>query len=504
MTTSEQDIYESRFLNARVPRRLLVLNWILALAYLFILAFVFPIGNMTLFVVLILTEIFHLFLAGGFWWTAWQMKRDIQLSKDQPAVDVAITVCGEPADIVRQTVLAAKAMNYPNFHIYILNDGYAAKKDNWQEIMQLAKSLGVNCITRKTPGGAKAGNINNALKKMYSPFVAVFDADHVPRPEFLKRVMQHFYSSEVAFIQTPQYYKNHDLNLVTQASWEQQTLFFGPVCRGKDCMNSAFLCGTNMVIRREALLEAGGMAEDSIAEDFLTSMRIHQNGWQSVYVPEILADGLAPEDLHAYCLQQFRWARGSLEVLFWHNPLFARGLSWRQKLQYLSSSGYWLNGIVVFLNAVFPFVFFFFGIAPFVASNLFLALIFLPYIFLTFYTLSVSTNFSLTAQAIAFSIGSFVLQIRATIATVFGYGQKFSVTPKRGAKQAFTSLAAIHLVYIAISIVGVVFSLWREGLNASVASNISWTAWNGIVFAYFVTASQPQENKIAELEPALN
>src|SRR6185437_12787019 len=106
------------------------------------------------------------------------------------------------------------------------------------------------------------------------------------------------------------------------------------------------------------------------------SMRIHQNGWESVYVPEILADGLAPEDLHSYCLQQFRWARGSLEVLFWHNPLFAKGLNWRQKLQYLSSAGYWLNGIVVLLNAVFPLIFFFFGIAPFTASNLFLALIF--------------------------------------------------------------------------------------------------------------------------------
>src|SRR5690606_7694254 len=120
-----------------------------------------------------------------------------------------------------------------------------------------------------------------------------------------------FQDKRMGFVQTPQYYKNQSDNVITQAAWQQQEFFFGPIMRGKDSYNSTFICGTNVVIRRKALEEVGGMFEENIAEDFLTSLFVHQHGWRSVYVPQVLATGFAPFDLLSYVKQQLRWARGS-------------------------------------------------------------------------------------------------------------------------------------------------------------------------------------------------
>src|SRR3989344_5095533 len=119
-------------------------------------------------------------------------------------------------------------------------------------------------------------------------FFALFDADHVPHRDFLKRTMGYFEDSKIAFVQTPQYYANRNKNFLTQASWEQQELFFGPLCQGKNRLNATFWCGTNAVMRREAILGIGGVPENNIAEDFLASLLIHKNGWNSLYIPEIL------------------------------------------------------------------------------------------------------------------------------------------------------------------------------------------------------------------------
>jgi cellulose synthase (UDP-forming) len=92
------------------------------------------------------------------------------------------------------------------------------------------------------------------------------------------------------------------------------------------------------VLSRKATLEVGGMCTESIAEDFLTGMLMHERGYKSVYVPEVLAEGLATEELLTYSKQQFRWARGALDVLFKYNPLFRKGLSLPQKIEYLSGA----------------------------------------------------------------------------------------------------------------------------------------------------------------------
>lgn len=488
-----------------LKKSLLLATAVIALIYFYSMAFRMTRGNSVLFGLLIAGEIFHVWMALTYIHTMWSSKSESKFNRYfHPAVDVYITVAGEPIDIVEETVTAAKRMDYPNFNVYILNDGYVAGKQNWREPEILAERLGVSCITRTRPGGAKAGNINHAMLLTRSPYIAVFDADHVPARDFLKKTVGYFSDERMAIVQTPQYYKNRDLNPVTSASWGQQELFFGPICHGKSPINSAFMCGTNMVVRKQALLDAGGMSEHNIAEDFLTSLFMHEKGWKSIYVPEVLAEGLAPEDLLSYYKQQFRWARGGLEVVFKYNPLFRRGLTWKQRIEYLSSATYHLSGIIVLLNALFPVIFFFTGLVPLQISTMLLATVFLPYIFLMVYILQRSANFSYTFEALAFSMGSFPIHIRALWAVLSGEKSSFSITSKKKIHGNFIGLVIPHILYIVLVAVGFGVAINRNGLNVSVWNNLAWALFNIAAMTPFILAAVPAGAKKEAPRPALN
>lgn len=490
------------FLQDVVSRPLLVVNVLLAILYFVLIGFWFQRANIYLYVVLMIGEIYHVWQILSYIHTIWSPAKATTFDVEfKPDVDVFITVCGEPIDVVEETVRGVLAMHYEKARVYILNDGYVAKKDNWQEIEFLAAQMGVGCITRQTPGGAKAGNINHALTLTSSPFVTVFDADHIPHADFMESMIGYFSDPKVGFVQSPQYYRNRHENYVTAGAWEQQELFFGTICPGKQRLNAAFMCGTNMVIRRTTLEEVGGI-NTSITEDFVTSQFIHARGWKSVYVPRVLAQGLAPEDFLSYTKQQFRWARGSLELLIKNNPLFISGLSWQQKLQYIASAGFYLSGLIVLANAVIPLIFFFTGQVPFYTSTMILASIFLPYIFITIYVLRRSTGYHYTYRAVAFSLGSFWIHVQAFFSIIFGTKNHFVVTSKKQIEGNFINLVIPHILYIVLVIVGFVYALFREGLNASVVTNLSWALFNVAAFIPFIIAAMPSWVKAEEEQVA--
>lgn len=503
---NNQTDYESTkfdFLKGNVSKGILIVNIILAFVYFSILTFFFEHGNIVLFVLLIAGEVFHLWQILGYCYTVWNTKHEAPFKKKfDEGVDVFITVAGEPTEIVELTARAALAMDYPNFKVHILNDGYVAKRDNWKEVIQLGKKLGINVITRKVPGGAKAGNINNGLKETTEPYFVVFDADHVPKPEFLKEVMGYFADRRMGFVQTPQFYHNQRMNTVTQTAWDQQTLFFGPIMSGKNRLGSVFMCGTNMAVRRTAIQQAGGMCEFNIAEDFLTSLFIHQKGWKSVYVPKVLAEGLAPEDFLSYYKQQYRWTRGSLEVIFKFNPLFSRGLTFSQRMQYLISSGYYLTGVVVLIDALLPLIFLFTGVAAVQTSSMVLAMIFIPYIFLNLAILQMTSNYSYTFNAISYSISSFWLQLRAIVAVLLNQKTSFVVTSKTAIEGNFTKLVIPHLVFIGIGLIGMVVAIIREGVSPAFVANASWVLVNILSFMPFIISALPKgtlKNRLARV-----
>jgi cellulose synthase (UDP-forming) len=486
------------FLKTFSPKHLLLLNGALALLYFFVLAFLFPIGNKWLFYLLIAGEVFHLWQVLTFLYTVWDTNYKPHSKKDfAPGVDVFITVAGEPIEIIEETALAAKRMLYPEHEVYLLNDGYVANKDNWRDVEELAQRIGVQCITRTVAGGAKAGNINNGLRMTKRPFVAIFDADHVPHADFLLKTAPYFVDPAVAFVQTPQFYKNYRENYLTRGSWEQQELFFGPICKGKNRLNSATMCGTNMLVRREALEQVGGMCAESIAEDFVTGLLMHAKGYKSVYVPEVLAEGLATEDMLSYSKQQFRWARGALDVIFRYNPLFMRGLSFAQRIQYLSSASFYLSGVFIVLDAMLPVIFFYTGLVPVEISGMLLAAVFMPYIFFSLYVIQRSSNFTFTFPSLGFSMGAFNIHLNAFFSALLGRKASFSITPKQAQRGNFLPLVKWHIAYIAVAAVGIPVALLREGFSASLINNTAWALLNAVVFMPFIRAALPQREAVA-------
>lgn len=167
-------------------------------------------------------------------------------------VDVFITTYDEPLGLVLRTAIAAKKIRYPH-HTWILDDG------DRPEFRLAARRIGVGYITRGPewqgrPRLAKAGNINNALFRTDGEFFAVLDADQVPEPSFLDAVLGYFTDDRVAFVQTPQEFWNIGRR---DPLGSRAELFYGPIQQGKDGWDAAFFCGSNAVLRREAVMALG-------------------------------------------------------------------------------------------------------------------------------------------------------------------------------------------------------------------------------------------------------
>jgi cellulose synthase (UDP-forming) len=205
-----------------------------------------------------------------------------------PLIDVLICTYDEEERILERTILGATGLDYPNFRVWVLDDG----KRPWLE--KLCLTLKCGYITRPDNRHAKAGNINHALGKlaeMLDPprFIAVLDADFVPRSSFLSRAMCLFHDPAIGIVQTPQHYINPDpiqTNLSLAGVWpDEQRYFFDIVMPAKDAWGVAFCCGTSSITRFEALTKIGGLPTDSVTED-LPAEPSSQGDWLHHRLPE--------------------------------------------------------------------------------------------------------------------------------------------------------------------------------------------------------------------------
>ena len=200
-------------------------------------------------------------------------------------------------------------------------------------------------MRRLSSNGAKAGNINHALSIAKGDFFFIFDADFVPQPDFLFETVPFFVNSNVAFVQTPQAYGNLN-NLVSRGAGYMQSVFYKFIQPGRNHFNAAFCVGTNVIFRRTAINDIGGIYTDSKSEDVWTSLMLHEHGWKTIYIPKTLAIGDTPETIEAYTKQQLRWATGGFEILLTHNPFIPqRKLTMDQRIMYLVTATYYLTGI---------------------------------------------------------------------------------------------------------------------------------------------------------------
>ncbi|MGI8419086.1 MAG: hypothetical protein ACR2LN_00410, partial [Candidatus Levyibacteriota bacterium] len=191
----------------------------------------------------------------------------------------------------------------------------------------------------------------------------------------------------------------------------------------------------------------------------------------------------------SYYKQQLRWARGSLEVLFGSNPLFKKNLSWEQKVQYISSGMFYLNGLVVLIDIMMPLFYLFFGFEPVSTTTMSFAIFFIPFMFLNLYTLYIASGKDVTYKAISFSQSSWTLQIAALISVLLKRKTKFHVTPKQAQEGNFLFLAYPHLAYICLSIIATTFGIYTYGFSSSVSTNVAWIFFNILLFIPFIKAT---------------
>jgi cellulose synthase (UDP-forming) len=280
----------------------------------------------------------------------------------------------------------------------------------------------------------------------------------------------------------------------------QQALFFGPICRGKDGLGAAFCCGTCVVFRREAFESVGGFPTNSLTEDFELSIHLHEQGWKSAYLPDVLSRGVGPEDTAAYISQQQRWARGCLSGV--PRALRAR-LPIGLKIQYLLSGVYWLSGWTLLIYMSFPVVRLLGGGQPIghIDAPEFL-LHFVPYYAVALSMAVVSGAGTYKFSAYALSAANYWIQILATIYTVLRKSGSFIVTPKKGAtvrqpRAVMPTLVTVG-VLVAVSIYGLV-----KNRDAATINNVSFAAVHvSILMTGCWAALQKPPAPAAAFEPA--
>ncbi len=284
------------------------------------------------YAMLLVTEVYGLWALATLTWFSWSLG-----VADRPPVtpgrkvDVYVCTYDEPVEVVLATLAGCRALTYPHT-TWLLDDGHRP------EMRELAELAGARYLTRPDNSHAKAGNINAALTRTEGELVLMLDADHVPMPDALDAMVGYFDDERMALVQSPHDFFNHDSVQHYVVGRHEQSLFYRVICPGKDRHRAAYWCGSAALIRREALLEIGGVATETIAEDFHTTIRLQRHGWATRNHDEVLVQGLAPHDLDGYLLQRDRWARGNLAVFTLpESPLRARELHPLQRLSYFAS-----------------------------------------------------------------------------------------------------------------------------------------------------------------------
>ena len=274
--------------------------------------------------------------------------------EEWPDVDVLIPTYNEPLSVVRSTAFAAMNIDYPadKLHVYILDDGRR------EEFRKFCEEAEIGYMIRPDNKHAKAGNINHALRVLTSPYVAIFDCDHVPTRSFMQVTLGWFLKDKkLGMLQTPHFFyspdpfeRNLEQFMVIPNEGE---LFYGIIQDGNDLWNATFFCGSCAVLRRTAINEIGGIATETVTEDAHTSLRMQMRGWNTAYINIPQAAGLATESLSSHVGQRIRWARGMCQILRTDNPVLAKGLKWPQRLCYVNAMIHFLYAgpRLIFLTA---------------------------------------------------------------------------------------------------------------------------------------------------------
>jgi glycosyl transferase family 2/PilZ domain-containing protein len=404
------------------------------------------------FGMLLATEIYGLWALGTLTWFSWSRPAAVRPpTTPGRKVDVYVCTYDEPAEVVAATLAGCRALSYPHT-TYLLDDG---RRPEMEELAELA---GARYLTRPDNSHAKAGNLNAALPRTDGELVLMLDADHVPMPDALDAMVGYFDDERMGLVQSPHDFFNHDSVQHYVVGRHEQSLFYRVICPGKDRHGAAYWCGSAALMRREALLDIGGVATETIAEDFHTTIRLQRYGWTSRYHDEVLVQGLAPHDLDGYLLQRDRWARGNLAVFTLpESPLRARELRPLQRLSYFASLAAYLAPPMRLLLLLTLGLVLWTGELPMRVDAAALAALWLPAVALNLTAGSaLARGYMRIGETAHYELLTMEIYTRALRCAVWPGHTAFKVTPKQGVDSGgLVAMRKLHLVLAcAVLIVG--------------------------------------------------
>ncbi len=295
----------------------------------------------------------------------WQYRKKKQVPRvvpspprEWPMVTIQLPIYNE-LFVAERLIDNMAALDYPRdrLEIQVLDDSTDETVDIVARKVETYRRQGlqIHHIRRGTREGFKAGALDYGLGLARGEFIAIFDADFLPRPDFLKRTIPYFDDPRIGVVQTRWEHLNEDYSLITRLQALQLNVHFSVEQTGRRLGN--FLLqfnGTAGVWRRRAIEDAGGWQPDTLTEDLDLSIRAQLRGWKIHYLEEVGAPAELPAEMNSFKSQQYRWMKGGAETAKKMLPRV-----WRSQLsltQKLHATGHLLASTIfvfVFIAGVF-------------------------------------------------------------------------------------------------------------------------------------------------------
>ena len=378
-------------------------------------------------------------------------------------VDILTTYFpGEPYQMIVTTLEAITQITYPH-------TAYLCDEANDPYLKQFCEENGIIHVTRNDRKDAKAGNINNALRTAAKGDVCVIlDPDHIPEPNFLDNIIPFFSDPEIGFVQIVQSYYNTKDTLVARGAAEQTFQFYGPMMMTLNSYGTVNAIGANCVFRRKALDSIGGHAP-GLCEDMHTAMCLYAKGWKSVYLPEVLAKGLAPSNLTTYFKQQLKWARGTFDLQFKVYPKLFKKLSPRQKIHFGILPLHYLSGVMYLINFLIPVIALLLSTTPWRGNIIDFALAILPLAFSALLIRAFVQKWVIEKEERGFHITGGLLQINTwwiyilgLLYTIVNKRVPYLPTPKENEFNTNLKIVIPNAVVAVISVFAIIYGLRKD------------------------------------------
>jgi cellulose synthase/poly-beta-1,6-N-acetylglucosamine synthase-like glycosyltransferase len=273
-----------------------------------------------------------------------------------PFVSLHIPAYNEPPEMLIETIKAAEQLDYPAFEIVII-DNNTKDPDVWNPVAEFCRDHPrVRFIHVEGLEGFKSGALNLALRQHtyeHADLIGVIDADYLVDPSYLRSTVGYFADPNLAFLQTPQDYRDFEQDPYFTACYDAYRYFFAMAMPSRNERNSIIFAGTMGLLKRELLTKVGGWDEWCITEDADTSLRLLRAGYSGLFINKSFGRGIMPLTFSSLKSQRFRWCFGGMQILrrHWRSLMpwdrsADNKLSISQRFDYLIGGMQWLNDLV--------------------------------------------------------------------------------------------------------------------------------------------------------------